>query len=895
MSFFSDIRERLQMVLFRAQAERDLDEEMSFHLDMETERLIREGLPREEAARRARITFGGLEQNKEEVRDARGTRWLEEFVSDVRYAVRTLRRTPAFTTAAILTLALGIGATTSIFTVVNALFLRSPDGVHRASELVRLYFVRNEGMIQVPNGGPGSYLDFRAIRTSAPAFSGLAAFMSDRDFDLRQGIGAKRIRGRAVSQTFFPVLGVKMAAGRWFYPEEDSTVGTHPVAVISNRLWQSEFEGDPGVIGRVLLVNGQLLTVVGIAAADFSGIEIDHVEIWVPFSMAPALGLVDQGSSDWRDNPAMAAVNVVGRVPGSTPRELVAQQSRIAVRHAAEDTPQLDSTPGVLLGPLVPAGNPGRSQSEKLSLWLLVVTVIVLFVACANVASLMLSRALARERETAVRSSLGAARGRLFRQHLTESMVMAVGGGIAGLLIALWGARVAAQFSLPSGAATLDSGVLMFALALTLVTGVVFGVIPAWHAGRVQPADGLKEAAGGARPTRARFRGALVGLQVAMTAVLLVGAVLFLRSLRQVYAVDPGVDTERILVLSVDLTGAGFSLPERNRFYTDASRRVSQIPGIERVSTSAFGPFSANRYGGAFRVPGHAPLPINGPYMDWVGARYFQTVGTAILQGSGITEQHVPGTEAVAVVNETLASELMPLGEVLGMCVAVGEQIRSGGCTRVVGIAENQRSQYLEGDVDPALYLAREQDPEALPWAGTVLLVRTSGDASVIAGDVRSAVQSMHPGLPFVSIQPLDQRIRADLLPYRVGATLFALFAGLALLLAAVGLYGMLGYSIAERRPELGIRKSLGAAGGDVVRFLIVRGMRPVIFGLVLGLVAAYAGARLLEAMLYDITAREPTTFILVAVFLGVVGLIAIYLPARQAASVDPMVTLRAE
>jgi predicted permease len=738
-------------------------------------------------------------------------------------------------------------------------------------------------------------VDYRSIRDAVPAFSQVAAFLSAQELDLGRGAEAQRIRGRAVSQSFFPLLGVGTALGRWFLPEEDSAAGAHPVAVISHRFWHQHFGGDSTAIGRTLLVNSRLLTVVGVAEAGFTDIEVEPVQIWVTLALAPSLSLAGQPDRDWREWPYTIAVSVIGRIAGRAPRELVAEQATTALRHAAEAYPELDATPEVLLGRLVPAGHPHRSRAESLSLRLLLVTAVLLLIACANVASLMLSRAMARQRETAIRSSLGAGRRRLLRQYLTESMIVAFLGGGTGVLLAFWGSRLARQFSLPPGAGTINTMMLLLALGLTLVAGIVSGVVPAWRAARTDPADRLRQSLASGHPGRIRLQRVLTVMQVSLSAILLVGAGLFLRSLRAVYAVDPGLDTEQIVIVSVDLSKAGYGSPQRHAFYDEARARVLRIPGVEHASLSQFPLFPANRYGGFFRVPGRERLEIDRPYMEWIGPAYFETVGTEILRGRGITDGDRRGGEPVAVINESLATTLGRFGDVVGMCVVVQDQVRTGGCTRIVGVAETQRTAWLESAVDAAVYLAHAQDSAIQYWGGEHLLIRTAKDQTRVARQVRAALQSLQPDLPYVNVQPLEERIRADVLPYRLGATLFTLFAGLALGLAAVGLYGMLGYFIAERRPELGVRRALGAQTRDVVRFVIGQGMAPVIVGLVVGLAAAFTAVPLLQAMLFGVTGRDPATFALVAAFLSLVALVSSYLPARRATKVEPMITVRAE
>lgn len=896
MDGLKGLAKQIRSLFRKERVERELDEELRFHLEMETEKNIREGMTPEEARRRALLAFGGVERFKEEVRAARWTRLLEDLVGDARYALRTLRRMPAFTGAAVLTLALGIGATTSIFGVVDALFLRHPAGVRHADELVRLYIVRDEGMVRTPSGGPGSYVDYRVIRDAVPHFSGVTAFLSASELDLGRGEGAQKIRGRAVSHSFFPLLGIRTIRGRWFLPEEDSVIGGHPVAVISRGLWGRHFGGDPAAVGRTLLVNGELLWVVGVAEAEFTGIEPDPVDVWVPLAMAARLGLAGGGTEDWREWPAMATVHVIGRLAPGAPRESFTADVAAALRHAAEAIPELDTSPEVLAGTLVPAGGPHRPGAASLALWLLAVTGVVLLIACGNVANLLLSRSSTRRRETAVRFSLGAGRSRLIRQHLTESFVLAVLGGAAGLLLAFWGSRLASQFPLPPAAGEIDARLLLFALALALVTGAVFGILPALQSGRTDAGHGLKEGRLGMDPGRTRLHRSLITVQVALSVLLLIGAGLFVRSLREVYAVDPGLNLEGLLVLSVDLAKAGYEPPEREAFYEDARQRVLRLPGVENATMTHFPPFSGASYGMHFLVPGQESLTIEqGPYVNWVGPGYFETVGTALIRGRGIAEGDGTRGEPVAVINNALARLIAADGEALGVCLAVGEQVRTGGCTRVVGVAENQRTSLLDADVAPVVYLARDRSPDALSWGGPHLLVRGRTGEAALAGQVRSAVQSLRRNLPYVTVEPLATRLRPQLLPYQLGATLFSLFGILALTLAAVGLYGVLGYFVAERRPELGIRRSLGARETEVVRLVVRQGIGPVAAGLALGLAAAYVGMRVLQGMLFGVSARDPLTFVGVAAFMVAVALLASYLPAKRAARVDPMIALRAE
>lgn len=897
MRIFSEFRERLRALFSRDREDRELDEELAFHLEMQTRENIRRGMSPEEARRQAHLQLGGLTQVREATRDARGVRWLDDLAGDVRYAFRTLRKRPAFTFAAVATLALGIGGNTIVFGIVDALFLRPPAGVRDPGQVARVFIVRDEGRVRTRNGGPGSYLDFEAMRDHVPGFSAIAAMLSPANLDLDRGERAEQVRARAVSWNYLSLLGVRPALGRFFLAEEDSIQGAHPVAVLSHGFWKRRFGGESEIIGRSLLLNGQPVTVVGVAEAAFTGVGPEPVDLWVPLAMAAPLGMMFGGDEDWRNQSAMAVVNYVARLDPNVERTQVAAGAATALRHAAETQPGMDPTPDVLLASLIHARGPHRSGTTTVALMLTIVTAVVLVIACANVANLLLARGTARRRETAVRASLGAAGGRLIRQHLTESVVLALLGGVAGLAIAALGSGIARQFPLPPAASGIHPRVLFFALGISVLAGLVFGLAPALRSARTEPVEGLKGGEGGTRPGRGRLRRSLVALQVALSLVLLVGAGLLIQSLRAVYAIDPGLDVDRLLTVSVDLKKAGYDDPTREALYAAARDRVLRVPGVENAAMVHFTPLVG--YSLSFPWDGtdaDTALVGQGPYINWVGAGYFATAGTRLLRGREFNDLDRPGNEPVAVINEWMARVLAPGGDPLGRCIAIGAQVEDGGCTRIVGIVETGRHRYLDDATIPMIYLPRDRDPIATPsWGGPALLVRTHDDPVKVAGAVRAAVQTIAPDLPYVNVRPLEDVIRPAVLPYRLGATLFGLFGVLALLIAAVGLCGVLGYFVAERTAEIGIRRSLGAQERNVISLVVRQGMAPVAIGLGLGLAIAFAGGRLLDSLLFDVPPRDPLTFITVAVLLTAVALVASYLPARRAARVDPMIALRAE
>lgn len=890
---------RLRVLVRKDVVERELDEEMTFHLQMETEKNLRAGMSPREARRRAVLAFGGAERAKEEVRSARWAAPLESVGADLRYALRGMRRSPRFAAAAVLTLALGIGGTTAVFSVVDSLFFRAPEGVDRPDEVVQLLVERDEGIIRTPGGGSGSYVDYEALRSRTHVFSALAAHLYPSMLDLGRGVEAEQVRGRAVTANFLSLLGVRPVRGRTFAAEEDGAPGAHPVAVISHGFWKRRFGGDPEVVGRTLLLNGQQVTVIGVAEPGFTGIEPEPEDVWVPIAMAAPLGMVFGGSAadDWRLKPNMAMVRLTARLaPGVSP-EHAAREAAAALRQVADVDAGMDPTPGVVTGSLIPARGNNPSKAARLSLWLAVVSVMVLLIACANVASLLLARSTVRRRELAVRLSLGAGRVRVARQLLTESLLLAVLGGVAGLLVAFWGSRLTRQFPLPPGAGELNGRLLAFTLGVSLITGLLFGLAPALRSLRTDPVEGLKDSRSGASPARGRLQRALVMLQVCLCVVLLVGAGLFVRSLRQVYAINPGVDLERLLVVSADLARVGYSPEDREAFYRTAIERVAAVPGVQGAALVHFPPFGTSSIGMSFRVAGRDSIRFeDGPYTNLAGAGYFETVGIPILRGRGITAADGPGSEPVAVVTELLARQIAPGGDALGTCMAVGDQVKAGGCTRIVGVAADVRRNYLEEPRAPIIYLSREREPHLISWGGPALVVRTRGAASPeVAAQVRAAIQGLRPDLPYVIVKPLEESIHSDVLPYRLGAMLFSLFGLLALVLAAVGVYGLLSYFVAERTPEIGIRRSLGAPAPAVLAFVARQGLVPVAAGLVIGLGVALAGTRLMESLFFGVAPRDPLTFGFAAVFLLAVAVVAVALPARRATSVDPMVALRAD
>ncbi len=883
---------QLRTIARKRATEHELDEELAYHIELETRKNEAAGMSPVEARRAALVEFGGVERYKEEVRQRRWVRVIEDTASDLRYAARMLRRQPALTLAVVTTLALGIGGTAAVFNVVDALFFRPPAGVAEPERVLRLFIVRNEGSMQSPSGGDGSNIDYQALLGRRTEFASIAAYMYRRELDLGRGAEVERVMGCAVSANFLGLLGIRPALGRFFLPEEDSVDGRDPVAVISYGFWTQHFGRDPSVLGRQLLLNDRVITIIGVADREFTGIDADRIDVWVPTAMAVPLGMAFDG---WRDEAASMPLSFIGRLEPDAVASSAISETAAALRLSAESHPELDQTPDVIPASLIAERGPNRSAAAELSLWLALVAAMTLMVACANVANLLLARSVARRRELAVRLSLGASRGRLVRQHLTESLMLALLGGAAGVVVAAAGMGLTRNFPLPPSTGNLDARLLAFILILSTITGCVFGLFIAFRSAADSPLEGIREARAPSTLSRSGSRRALVAVQVALSLMLLIGTGLFVRSLRAAANIDPGVDMDRLMVLNTDLSRSGYTHAEREALYAEMERRIAALPGIERTAMVHFAPLDGLGMGIPFDAPDVDTAAYDeGPYLNLAAPGYFETVGTRILGGRDFTDADAAG-EPVAIFNEKMAHVVAPRGGVIGECIALGEQVRRGGCTRVVGVVANQRRRYLQEPDVPMVYFPRDRNPDAISWGGPVLMIRLRPHAELPAMQVRTAAQSVRDDLPYVSVQPLAKLIEGDVLPFRLGSMLFSIFGVISMALAAVGLYGVLGFFVTERTLEIGIRRSLGANTPSVLRLVMRQAMVPVTAGLVLGLVAAFGGTRFLGSLLFGVDARDPISFVAGAVLLDAVATIAALVPARRATRVDPAIAMRAE
>ncbi|HWH03114.1 MAG TPA: ABC transporter permease [Gemmatimonadales bacterium] len=825
---------------------------------------------------------------------------MDSLFQDLRYAARSLARTPVLAVAAVLTLGIGIGANSAMFGVVDRLFFRPPAQVKDPGRVRAVDFTvtsRTFGTYTEPLGTYPRLVDFQR---RAHAFTGVAAY-AGHQFSLGTGEGAQRVDAILVSAQFFTVAGIQPVLGRFFSDSENSAAQATHVAVISSEFWHRQFGGAPSVLGTTLQLGRSSYTVVGIAPPKFGGFEMHVPDVWMPMGAAAPEALwghvLTCDGCYWFGG-------VVGRLaPNVTIAQAAAEATALYRNYVpAEGKPQdSDSTATARLSSLNQA-MVGEGPTGPLSIWLAAVCGIVLLIACANVANLLLARAVQRRREIALRVALGSSRGRLIRQLFVESTLLAVLGGAAAVLVAMWAGPVlrAAIISEANAADAVDTRMLIFTAAGALATALLAGVAPALHAIAPDISGALKSGAREGHFQRSFTRTGLLVGQVALTLVLLTGAGLFVATLRHVQGLRLGFDADRLIVASVDLDGMGLKKPAIMDMYRRIQNRVAQVPGVTSASLSIGTPFQAS-WAVGLKVPGRDSLPsvkTGGPYIDAVTPEYFRTMGTAIRQGRSFTDADTWGAEHVAIVNETFAKMVWPGESALGKCLLIGgdeQKKQTPGCTLVVGVSEDSRRSDVREETNLQYYVPLAQSDSLFSDGPSSLLVRTVGASRDYEANVRRAVQATDPSLPFPSVSPMPQLFANRLRPWRLGSSLFSLFGGLGLLLSAIGLYGVLSYMVSQRTSELGIRVALGAARRDLLTMIVSQGLKVTAIGLAIGVVGSLIAGKALSSLLYGVSPHDPVVLSLVAVVLVLVATLASYFPALRATRVDPMVALRHE
>ncbi|HEX8653161.1 MAG TPA: ABC transporter permease [Pyrinomonadaceae bacterium] len=818
---------------------------------------------------------------------------LETLWQDVQYGIRMLVKNPGFTVVSVLALALGIGANTAIFSVVNAVLLRplpyrDPD---------RLVFVlRTQPPIM---RGPISRPDFFEWQTQQKVFQEIAAYYTE-SYNLTGVEEAERIAGVRVTESFFSLFGIAPAHGRFFLPAEaqagDNSSGGGRVAVISYGMWQREFGADPQLVGRTISLNGEAYTVVGVAPPGFGFPR--RSEIWTPAILGEAK--TERGSN---------YLLVIGRLKdGVTVSQAQAQMNQVA-SVLAQQYPENDTNLSVTISPLL--DEQVRSIRSVL-LILLGAVAFVLLIACANVANLLLARATSRQKEIAVRTALGATRSRIIRQLLTESVLLALLGGILGVLLSMWGIKLLvalAPANIPRvGEIGLDQWVLGFTLLISVLTGIIFGLAPALQVSTTNLNEVLKEGTRGAAtssPHRSLLRRSLVVVEIALSLVLLVSAGLLIESIRRLTDVNPGFNTQNLLTANVSFprrkpsstsnnteTAEAEQVQEASNFLKEAQNRISSLPGVQAVGAINDLPVSGQgSVNGDFNIEGR-PKYRSGeaPVAEFrlITSDYFRAIGIPLLKGRNFTEADGLHAQVPIMINETLARRFFPGEDPLGKRLLVLDEKPH----EIIGVVGDARQWGLEKPPDPEVYFSYAQMAFG---SGTTLVARTNVEPGSLSEGLRRAVRDVNPDAPVYSIKTMTQVLADSTAQRRFNTILMTSFAAVALLMAAIGLYGVISYSVAQRVHEIGIRMALGAQFGDVMRMVLWQGFKLALAGVISGLIVSLLLTRVMATLLYGVSATDPLTFICVSVLLTGVALLACYIPARRAAKVDPMIALRYE
>jgi len=900
--YIARIRRRLRALLHGEAVDHDLSDEIRLHLDLEADEIMRvEGLPAEEARRRARLAFGGVERIREEHRDVRGTGWIERRLQDTRYAFRGLRNHPGFALAVVLTLALGIGANAAMFSIVDRLLFRAPPLMHAASRAHRVYFATSYRG-QVSQESHVAYARFTDLVHDTRSFDRLALFQ-ERSVAVGGGIDAREMQVGIVSSGFFGFFDAPPALGRYYTSTEDAPPVGAPVLVLSYGYWQTRYGGRPDVIGQGLQVGATRYTIIGVAPRGMVGLWPDKP----PVAFVPAATdatehgarIGTRGETWWSTYHWTWAEVMVERRPGVSREQADADLTQAYVRsyqnelaHSRHQQPLAIARPQARVRSILSDRGPNESSLAKVASWIGGVALIVWLIACANVANLLLARALQRRREIAVRLALGVSRTRLASQLMTESILLALIGGASGVLLAQLGGTVLRAAFLPStSTATVlaDPRTLLYAGAAAILAGLFTGLVPWLQTRRVSLTSDLREGVRAGTYQRSRLRAGLLVFQGTLSVMLLVGAGLFVRSLSHVKAVPLGYHPGPVLMVETNMRGVTLDSARSVALIDRLHAAAVAIPGVDHAARQLTMPFweswSTDLY-----VAGVDSVDKLGDFqLNAVSPEYFTTVGTRLTAGRGIGAEDVAGAPRAMVVSQAMARMLWHGQDPIGRCVRVDSDTLP--CTYVVGVAENIKSSQL-GD-DPGLYYYLSA-PQFHPNQGGLFLA-VRGDPGVMQETVRKALQPLMPGQAYVTVTPIRDIIGQQTQPWRLGASMFVIFGGLALLLAAIGLYSVIAFNVSQRRHELGVRIALGATMGNIVRHVVTGGVQLAIAGIALGAIIALALGHWIAPLLFDESPRDPAVFVLVAAVLLAVAALASFIPARRAARVDPVRALRAE
>ena len=877
----------------RSRQEHEMDDELHSHIERYTDDLVRSGVPRLEAERRAKVEFGGLEARKEECREARGLMWLEELRQDLRYATRLLRKNPGFTAVAVATLALGIGANTAIFSVTNAVLLRSlpfldPD------HLVILEESQGRG-----GGISVTWPNFLDWREQSRSFEAMAA-IDTASYDLTGVEKPTILRGAKVSAPFFSLIGAKPALGRTFTDADDKP-GANAVVVLGYSAWRNQFGSDAGMIGKPVILSGERFEVVGVLGP---GVEYytKPMDVYVPVGLSAS-------NPAWMDRSRHFSLRVLARLrPGVSITAARAEMATISKRLELA-YPKTNTGLGASITPVTER----RLGDLRPALYTLLAAVgLVLLIACANVTNLMLTRQASRQREIAIRAAMGAGRRRVLRQLLTESVLLSFLGGAAGLLLAYWGIPALIHFApqdIPRLAETrVDSGVILFTFAASVLAGILFGIGPALQASKLDLSGALKESGRGSMsgPARQRLRSGLFVAEVALALVLVIGAGLLIRSLLEAVGVKPGFNPANVLAVRVTLLNSKYRPategparsgdPEdaqRQAFFRNALERLRAMPGVRAAGAVYCPPLGGDCldyfYSAADRpAPGPSETPIS--LFNAAAPGYFRAMEIPLIEGRDFTDSDVRGSKPVVIINQNVARRWWPHESPLGKQIRYGKAEEHGLLYEIVGVVGNVKQMGLDEEQAPEIFMPTAQSS----LGGQVLMVRAASDPAGLAAAAVREMLAIDKDAS-VRVQTMTQSIAETLARRKFSTLLLAIFGGAALLLALIGVYGVTAYGVSQRTHEIGIRKALGAQASDVLYMVVRQGLLLTLAGVVIGLVGALAVTRLMQSLLFGVRPADPLTFAVVPILVAAVASLAAYVPARRAAKVDPMIALRYE
>ena len=887
------------------QIEREVDDELAFHFAEEERRLSARGVDAPTARRDAEQRFGDVRRYRDELtridrgqaRAERRADWWESVADDLRWAFRGIRRQPGFAVVVTLTFALGIGANAVMFGVVDRLLLQPPSHV---AEPGRFYTLASSELFQGERYENSSFSVPTVDRIAAgiPAFEDVIG-AGGATMSLGRGVDAEPVDTRLVTGNYFSVLGVAPVRGRLLQPADDAEPAGSPVAVISDGFWRRRFGSRDDVLGQTVQLDGETFTVVGVAPRGFAGTDRMPPDVWLPIhSLALSPTRIDRLSDDWQ------WLTITGRLRADATPALAAEQITRVFRALHDEQgenrrPGPDTTTVATVNSVLPMDARGDSAEARVSKLLLGVSLFVLLIACANVANLLLARAVARQREIAVRLALGISRRRLIGQLLTEGMVLALLGGLGALLVVHWGGTAVERLLLGGDGAlgaTVDGRTLLFTAVATVGAGLLASLLPALQGGRLSLTRALRTGAGDGGGRRARSRALLLTVQTALAAVLLVGTGVFVRSLVAVQQTRLGMDTDQVLVGRMPLRSQGIAPDRVAMLFEAAARESARVPGVSHTALAAALPLSSS-FSTPFRVPGRDSLPRvkdGGPYVNAVSADYLATLGVRLLRGRGFTPaDDRPTAQRVAVINESMARLYWPDADAVGQCVQVGAD--SLPCTTVIGVVENARRQHI---VEPVSLQYLVPLAHAGPFMRDRVLFarRTPGaDPGATAIAVKRSMQGLGADLPYADVFPMSDLLDRELRPWRLGASMFGAFGLLALTLAAIGLYSVISFGVAQRTREFGVRLALGAETPGLLAMVVRQGVTLAAGGALIGAVIAYAGGPLVSDMLYETSPRDPAVFAGVVALIFVTAFLASLLPALRATRVDPAVALRAE